>query len=85
MTKNENKETLQQVQIILRNQFKDSTLQVDLDTQAKDITGWDSLKNIKIFIDLEQKFKIKFSGTEILDLENIADIIKLIINKKFNN
>ena len=85
MTKDTKEETLKNIQLVLREQFKEPKLQIDHTTQAKDIITWDSLKNIEIFINLEKKFKVKFSGTEIIDLENIGDIVNLIIKKKFKS
>ena len=82
MTKNATEEILEKIQLVLREQFKEPKLQIDLTTQANDVVGWDSLRNIEIFINLEKEFKVKFSGTEIIDLENIGDIIHLIIKKK---
>ena len=53
MTKNATEEIIEKIQLVLREQFKEPKLQIDHTTQANDVVGWDSLRNIEIFINLE--------------------------------
>lgn len=48
---------------------------------AKDVDGWDSMKQIEIVLAAEEKFKVKFITKELDSLENVGALIKLILAK----
>ena len=52
-------------------------------TNAKDISNWDSINNLKLIIVLEKKFKIMFDPDEIVEIKNVGELIKSI-EKKIN-
>jgi acyl carrier protein len=45
---------------------------------AKEVPGWDSLKNFTIVLTIEEEYGIKFLTEEILSIKNIGDLQKLI-------
>lgn len=55
------------------------------DTLAKDVPGWDSLKNFTIILAIEEEFGVKFLTEEILSIKNVGDLQKLIDSKLNNN
>ncbi|WP_127138966.1 acyl carrier protein [Flagellimonas oceanensis] len=52
------------------------------DTSAKDVDGWDSVTHMMLINEIEEKYDIKFSLVELMGLENISDLIKIILEKK---
>lgn len=54
-------------------------------TLAKDVPGWDSLKNFTIILAIEEEFGVKFLTEEILSIKNVGDLQKLIDSKMNNN
>ena len=66
---------------IFRNVFDDEGMKISRDTTAKDIDGWDSLAHIRLIVSIEKFFSVKFSASEIADLENVGDMCDLIIKK----
>ena len=50
-------------------------------TNAKDISNWDSINNLKLIIVLEKEFKINFAPDEIVEIKNVGELIKSIENK----
>ena len=50
-------------------------------TNAKDISNWDSINNLKLIIILEKEFKIKFDPDEIVDIKNVGELIKFFEKK----
>jgi acyl carrier protein len=42
------------------------------------VDGWDSLTHIRLMLTVEKAFKIKFSTSEIGQLENVGDLVALI-------
>lgn len=55
------------------------------ETLAKDVPGWDSLKNFTIILAIEEEFGIKFLTEEILSIKNVGDLQKLIDSKISQN
>jgi acyl carrier protein len=50
-------------------------------TCAADIESWNSLNNVKLLIDLERRFKIRFTGIEAASLQNVGELADLIAAK----
>ena len=51
------------------------------ETLADEIPRWDSLNHINIILAVEKKFNIRFERVEVLGLNNIGDLQKLIDSK----
>jgi acyl carrier protein len=45
---------------------------------AADVPGWDSVNHITLVVETERVFGIKFRTTEIEDLKNVDDLVRLI-------
>lgn len=54
-------------------------------TVAKDVPGWDSLKNFTIILAIEEEFGIKFLTEEILSVKNVGELQSLIDSKNSDN
>ena len=67
-----------EIECIFQDLFKNENIRINNETTANDIEGWDSLNNIKLIIMIEQKFKIKFSPSDISDLPNVGSLIATI-------
>lgn len=48
------------------------------ETIAPDVPGWDSLTHINIIVKVEQTFNIKFKSYEVLRLKNVGDLQNLV-------
>lgn len=62
--------------------------QLDLDdydlqdeTIAPQVPGWDSLNHINIILAVEEHFKVKFKSMELLKLKNVGELQKLVDSK----
>jgi acyl carrier protein len=58
--------------------FDDETIEVTPQLTAKDVDGWDSLTHIRLILSVEKVFKIKFTNSEITNLENVGELVALI-------
>jgi acyl carrier protein len=58
--------------------FDDETIAVTPQLTAKDVDGWDSLTHIRLILSVEKAFKIRFTTSEIGNLENVGDLVALI-------
>ena len=54
---------------------------IKLDTGPGDIQEWDSLGNQRILNKLEIDFKVKFGIDEIIEMESVEDIVKILSKK----
>ena len=56
----------------------EDNLQIEPETVASDVDGWDSLNHVRIMISIEKAFRIRFSGAESKRLANVGDLVNLI-------
>ena len=47
-------------------------------TEAIEVPGWDSLNHANIIVTIEKKYSVRFKGLEILKCKNIGDLQKLV-------
>ncbi len=52
-----------------------------LDTGAGDIPGWDSLGHLSLTTKLEQTFGISFDVDELMEMENVREIVRIVSAK----
>ena len=66
---------------IFHTVFNDEGIEITNDLSAKDVADWDSMNHVNIIIAVETEFGIRFSNTEISELENVGQLIGLIEEK----
>ena len=74
--------TLERLKNVFRDIFDDEELEINNNTTALDIDGWDSLAHIRLILSIEKAFNIRFSAGEISELKNIKDMVDLVCRKK---
>lgn len=52
-------------------------------TVASEVPGWDSISHINIILAIEIGFNVKFKGMEMMKIQNLGELQKLI-NSKLN-
>lgn len=67
---------------IFREAFLRADLEVSASTSARDIDGWDSLKQIMILVSVEERFGVKFSTREMDSLGCVGDLVSLVVAKR---
>ena len=76
------KETQAQIDTTVRDVFRcifdSQDLVISRATTANDIEGWDSLANIQMIVAIEKAFSIRFTITEIVQLQNVGDLADLV-------
>ena len=77
----ERSEVLSKLQIIIREAVDDDEVVISEDTIASDVDGWDSLANVLILGEIQNEFGVKFTSTEVKNIENIGRLIDAIIVK----
>jgi acyl carrier protein len=51
------------------------------ETTAPEVPGWDSLSHINIVLATEEQFNVKFKSYELLRLKCVGDLQKLVDSK----
>lgn len=69
------------VEEVFQEVFNNPALEINDGTSAADIEEWDSLQHIVLMINIEKKFKIKFTAKETQSLNNAGAIMKALQNK----
>ncbi len=75
-------EILNDIQFIFRRFFKNDDLLVSKTSSANNIKGWDSFSHMMLMYEVEKMFDIHLSLNEIIELQNIADLLALILKKQ---
>ena len=69
---------LEQLNQVFQDIFDDDELTITRQTTAKDVEGWDSLMHVRLLVNVEKAFKIKFSSTEFDALRDVGELVDLI-------
>lgn len=66
---------------IFKTVFDDEDLEIAPEMTARDYEDWDSLAQIRLIVETERRFGIKFTTQEMNGLQNVGDFTKLIEGK----
>ena len=69
---------LPRVQTAFQRAFDLDPASITLDTQPDDIPKWDSLGHATLACSLEREFNIRFNIDELLALENVREIVRVV-------
>ena len=73
--------TINKLTAIFREVFDDETIEIEPETTANEIEGWDSLSHINLILAVELHFGIEFTQKEIRSFSNVGDFVKCIDEK----
>jgi acyl carrier protein len=73
--------TLNRINEVFREVFDDEELEVTRATTALDIEGWDSLMHVTLMVNVEKRFGVRFSGSEVAGLKDVGELSDLIESK----
>ena len=79
MTRAEVYETLTQV---FQEVFDDDGIQVNDDTTAADIDGWDSLTHITLIDAVEDEFDVRFDMNDVVGMKNVGEMVDIILREE---
>ena len=74
----ENKERLNK---IFEKVFENQEIIIEPHMTASDVKGWDSMSHLKLIVTVEKDFGIKISGSEVMRLKNVGNLLDLINSK----
>jgi acyl carrier protein len=71
----------ERVNAVFRRVFNNPDINVNRETTAKDIQGWDSITHLDIITGMEEEFQIEITGFEVMNLNNVGDLLDLLAEK----
>lgn len=66
---------------VFQDVFDDATLEVEEETTAADIDGWDSFAHITLIVSVEKKFGVKFSMGQVSSMKNVGTMASILLEK----
>ncbi|MBO5552019.1 MAG: acyl carrier protein [Lachnospiraceae bacterium] len=77
----EREEVMEKITEIARDIFDDDELELDDETIAADVDGWDSLTHLSLMNEIENEFEIKFEMKEVQGLNNVGELVDVIMER----
>jgi len=78
---NESDRVLNKVREAFASSFELDPQSVSIDTSASDIPGWDSVGHLLLASNLEQVFGISLDVDELMEMENVREIVRIVSGK----
>jgi len=69
------------IQSALRDVLVNEEVVITPETTASDVSGWDSLTNVRLFIAIEEKMSLRFSPMDLDRLTTVGDIVNMVQDK----
>lgn len=66
---------------VFRTVFRSQELELNAAISAGDIEGWDSLNHVVLISAIEEEFGIKFRLKELMNIESVGDLLRMIREK----
>ena len=66
---------------VLRDVFDDDQVTATPGLTAQQVKGWDSLGNVRLFVEIERAFGVRFGAAEIGSLHDVGELAALIAVK----
>ena len=76
-----NENILPKLQTVFTSVFGPAGDNINRETTAKDVDGWDSVAHVLLITSIEKNFEVKFSSREIVGFKNVGDIVDLLAQK----
>lgn len=76
MTREEVYERLNQV---FQEVFDDESLEVQDETTADDVDGWDSFEHINLMVAVEDEFSFKMPMGKVVAMKNVGEMVDIIL------
>ncbi|MGO8756735.1 MAG: acyl carrier protein [Terracidiphilus sp.] len=72
---------LGKVQEAFATSFDVDPKSVTIETGPSDIPGWDSVGHLSLASNLEQAFEINLDVDELIEMENVREIVRIVSSK----
>ncbi len=74
-------EVLREVNQVVCTTLRDQSIQLKMETSAKEVKNWDSLNHILIITAVEKHFGIRFNFAELQKFQNVGQMCESIVKR----
>lgn len=74
-------EVFERLNAVFQEVFDDDEIEIDDDTTAADIDGWDSLMHITLMDAVEEEFDVSFDMKTVVKLKNVGEMVDVILEE----
>lgn len=71
----------EKLNLVFRDVFDDEEIEVNDETTAEDIDGWDSLMHITLLNAIEDEFEVSFDMKTVVKLKNVGEMVDVILEE----
>ena len=71
----------QDLKRVILQELRLDNWQIEDETTAAEVPGWDSLSHVNVILAVEKAFGVRFSNVEVLKLNSIGDLQRLLDSK----
>jgi acyl carrier protein len=71
-------DTLKKIQAAFQAAFGVEPQTITIDTAPKDVPAWDSMGHVSLVSGLEQAFGLNFDVDEVMEMENVRQIVRIV-------
>lgn len=74
-------EVKKRLENIYQEVFDDESIVLEENMTSDDIEQWDSITNLRLIMQIEKNFEIKFTTAEMKNMKNVGILINLVFDK----
>ena len=64
---------------VFQEVFDDETIEVNDETVADDVDGWDSFEHINLVVAVEEEFSFKIPMGKVVSMKNVGEMVDIIL------
>ena len=64
---------------VFRDVFDDETIELNDQTVADDVDGWDSFEHINLVVAVEEEFSFKIPMGKVVTMKNVGEMVDIIL------
>lgn len=72
-------EVYERLVAVFREVFDDETIEIQDETVADDVDGWDSFEHINLVVAIEDEFGFKIPMGKVVTMKNVGEMVDIIL------
>ncbi len=72
-------EAYERLLTVFRDVFDDESIEINDETVADDIDGWDSFEHINLVVAIEDEFGFKIPMGKVVTMKNVGEMVDIIL------
>ena len=64
---------------VFRDIFDDETIELNDETTADDVDGWDSVEHINLVVAIQEEFDFKIPVGKVVTMKNVGEMVDIIL------